>query len=582
MVLTCCETTQVFDSDEPISKITSSNLNPPFHTKIEQSSDRPINSQFTINTDFFDPVDEQNFTKNLPTNRSKRSSANDDTKSKAIELLNDMKEFRVKIEQTKSSAFIDNDHKKHLVVIDNIIQLLKSSLRDQNESRPITEIGKKFKLQFIKEATRAINNFKIELHLIQYEIHQKYLRIQLLEQCAQDIEAQRFSEAREIFTLLTDSEIKDLIKKLYNHQAGSNFDLLLEFSDHVTEISMKFIIYSELNHQIQNNRHDDPFQLIKLVKKLTNDDQLINSDSEYNTQAQHMTNDLINRIRSSSKKLLKEAASNNLRGSTEDLINEVASFQNKLFKEIITDIVRDSNVFGKPNTKQLIYYVSTFRSLEQSIFGLTSIYDNTLISDSVMFTMAIALQKLMRDSRYSTSSSLVKSECESLKTKIPASVTCMVYSSSLSIKNDHFGEDLFVSNDVGLGHGNTNFVFTYISGDRDRWYPNRFRWIFENVKDQTFYIKNVHLSQYLYPSDIETPPRGRQVFASANLSNMTVAEWNVIRDGEKFYLKNNFYNEFLTTGSQTTENIGSKLRNAFTLMTKKPTRKELWKIENCK
>ncbi|XP_062543389.1 uncharacterized protein LOC134210950 [Armigeres subalbatus] len=505
------------------------------------------------------------------------------TGDKVKELENEMKKMKEDIRKLLETSSLSEEDRSRLARLESSVEILQKLLDAQRlQSREkMEELEKMIQglIGTIKILMREIDELKNRAAANDEE---KKLNGLPLE-CIAAVKSHDFVTAeRKLQEINDDSRINMIVNKVYEYQQ-SNFDLVLKFGDSISDKHRSLLIFKALNYELLSNGHKDAQRMIKLIESLRKG--ILNqpsSSSQLKQETQVFENELINSLKPVVKEKLKNGMLNNYYETNVEittLSNSVYRISAELFRNLLTEVVNE--VYGRIDTKRLLFYVRSHTFLEQTISGYDAVFRKIRYSNNdSLFSLAYYVKDAIASTNYARLDAYSKSTLNNIKNSLPVSVRNAVFSSKVCIVNVKYPKNLYASGKY-LHDRPRRHVFTAMPGNNEVGNQED-RWTLKRENDY-FFIYNVAHREYMYsPSDYKDFKQGkdrRKVFTWTAGDSFDSCRWYIEPFGDNVEIKSVERSEYLyTSNTYTHKRYNQKM---FTWIPKAPVGNGLWKIEDC-
>lgn len=483
------------------------------------------------------------------------------TKPSNTSIQNEIKKIKDEMEKIKSLVVVTNEDRERLNTLETLMESLNRMLDDLNK-------------QFEEKRTELesnVGNLVNEVELLKNKTGEEK-EAYLINECVAALNRRNFEYCEEKLEELRHYKIPIVIKKVYKKNA-QNFDVIFQFGKSLFNTRRSFLVFESLFNEMREFKQENVFKAINLIK-VVNEKVIKQQHTEIKVKsdARALMTDLRNYVKSIAKKeIIYSINESELTADAVKILEEIYKEDNILYVDTLADVIKDIYKEAKQRTIwRLVYLTQKYSKLNRACIIL---YNKLKVEDGLssenMLDFGLWVILLENSLKQIGKSYEIQQMMNELRTELSASVKNVLFSKKVCIKNVHYDEYLYVSDEaVSLASGSHN-VYTSKSPSL----PTKYWEI--NVKENNLSIQNVKYKISLYPSDESN--RKRYVLSSyAYFLRITDVFWKIIPYNDGAYIKSVKYNEYLCMDG---ENLSSGKRRVFTSKNKNDYCE--WKFENC-
>ncbi len=550
-------------------------------------------------------VKSQRFKRSANESLSEMETVPENQEEIIIGLENKVKELEKEIEQLKNSiSASDSSYKNRIASIKEQKAILQGSLDNLKK-----QSGQKLsaKANEIQGLNAMVGNLKKDIEDLTEQIAENKRRY-LPYFCIRDIEDRNFNSVEENLKKMNNTEVKEVIEKVYNNNAEGRFSLLLGFGKNLRSIPLTLSVYTFLDNEMRkvNNGNNDIFEAIDLANAVKSE--VINQENvSYGTKekASNLLNNLQDRIKNMAVKELSDAMKNKTYDKGDrnvfKISKAVSSLNQELFRDFITNVIDD--VYDQVDTGSVILDFIYQSGCPERMHGYKAILEKMKDQNHLDFrSEAVELSRCIRDLMNGACGTEEKMIAQSLKKELPDYLQVAIFAGKVCIKNARYGEYLYAAVNYFNYDSDRRSVFTWCPGDK---ISNGY-WILSSDKRGYFSIKNTQHGEYLFVSQIESNTeemicnndirskwkntiRGpfsicvdhpHKVFTWVPKSKDNDADWEFLLDAARPHtmrIRNVYHNRFLYASYSNYDDNRRRVYAANDV----ESGKDLWEIEDC-
>ncbi|WP_265017540.1 coiled-coil domain-containing protein [Wolbachia endosymbiont (group A) of Epistrophe grossularia] len=507
-----------------------------------------------------------------------------------------VKELEGEIQKLKNStSSSDKRDKEQISSLKGQLILLQRSFDDMKRQSNQTLLEK---ANEIKGLSAMVENLRKQVEDLNKKIQENERR-HLPYSCIRDIEDRSFNSVEENLKKMNNTEVKEVIERVYNNNAEGKFYLLLKFSENLRSIPLTLLVYEYLDNEMRKANNSDILKTIDLAKAVLSVKSKVISQQNPLFELMRKANNILNSLKGSIKNMAVRELSDAMKNNTYDkgdrdvfkISNAIFSLNGELFKDFITEVI--DNVYGKVSTESVILDFIYQSECTSRRYGYEAILKKMKVQNHLNHGPAVLeLARSIKDLTNGIVCGLSleeKIKALMLKGEFPEYLQVAIFAKQVCIKNVKYNEYLYAAGDYFKYSDESRRVFTWIPQNM----VNNGYWILSSDKKGYFSISNTQHDEYLYISHFTfVPPKyhprsnraqpRKEVFTWIPKNKDYDADWEFLPDTSRssvVKMRNIFHNSDLYVSDRKYDDdrrrvLGIDAKDSFDEW-------KLWKLEDC-